>query len=235
LSIFTCFIALRVPAPRIVLRYLGLDAARVPRSSSCTGGESCNAPAKLLLILFVCVGCADTGNFSTASNAAAKGNYAAAAQLYRPLADQGDARAQTNLGFMYERGQGVPQDFAIAASWYRKAAEQGRAEAQANLGKLYYSGQGVPQDFAMAASWVGKAAAKGMPTPSTALASCTTEAEACRGTTRQRRLGGARLPTKATPKPENNSNHWLARLRQQRLLSPQSPRHCPVSQGPPCK
>jgi len=51
-----------------------------------------------------------------------KGDYATAMRLWRPLADQGVASAQYNLGVMYANGQGVPQDYAAAVSWYRKAA-----------------------------------------------------------------------------------------------------------------
>jgi hypothetical protein len=69
--------------------------------------------------------------------------------------------AQFNLGLMYDKGQGVPQDYAEAAKWYRKAAEQGNAEAQYNLGMMYYAGQGVPQDHAVAAKWYRKAAEQG--------------------------------------------------------------------------
>ena len=54
-----------------------------------------------------------------------KGDYATALRLWRPLAEQGDVRAQTNLGLMFYTGQGVPQDRAVAVTWYRKAAEQG--------------------------------------------------------------------------------------------------------------
>ena len=48
-------------------------------------------------------------------------------------AEQGDAEAQSNLGFMYVKGQGVPKDEAKAVHWYEKAAEQGHAKAQKNL------------------------------------------------------------------------------------------------------
>jgi len=48
---------------------------------------------------------------------------------------------------MYDKGQGVPQDYAEAVTWYRKAAEKGFAEAQYNLGTMCYRGQGVPQDY----------------------------------------------------------------------------------------
>ncbi len=49
-------------------------------------------------------------------------------------ADQGDADAQLNLGFMYDHGEGVPQNYAEAVRWYRMAADQGNAIAQHNLG-----------------------------------------------------------------------------------------------------
>ncbi|MDD4887874.1 MAG: tetratricopeptide repeat protein, partial [Thiomonas sp.] len=88
-------------------------------------------------------------------------DYAQAASWFRKAADQGDARAQCNLGLRYYNGQGVPQDYAQAASWYRKAADQGYARAQYNLGVLYDNGQGVPQDYAQAASWYRKAADQG--------------------------------------------------------------------------
>jgi TPR repeat protein len=61
--------------------------------------------------------------------------------------------AQYNLGLMYGKGWGVPQDYAEAAKWYRRAAEQGYAKAQYNLGVMYYNGEGVPQDYAEAVKW----------------------------------------------------------------------------------
>jgi len=63
---------------------------------------------------------------------------------------------------MYDKGQGVPQDYAAAVKWYREAAEQGFAEAQYNLGMMYYTGEGVPQDYAEAAKWYLKAAGQGI-------------------------------------------------------------------------
>jgi uncharacterized protein len=54
--------------------------------------------------------------------------------------------AQYNLGAMYARGQGVPQDFAQAFDWFGKAADHGNADAQVSLGELYAEGYGVPQD-----------------------------------------------------------------------------------------
>lgn len=79
----------------------------------------------------------------------------------RRAAEQGDADAQSNLGFMFEKGRGVPQDYAQAVYWYCKAAEQGNAVAQNNLGFLYCKGLGVPQDYPQAVSWFRKAAEQG--------------------------------------------------------------------------
>ena len=66
-----------------------------------------------------------------------KGDFSAALNEWRPLAEQGDADAQFNLGFMYHRGQGTPQDYAQAIKWYRAAVEQGDVEAQYTAGKMY--------------------------------------------------------------------------------------------------
>ncbi len=52
-----------------------------------------------------------------------RGDYATALREWRPLAKQGNAKAQNNLGVMYYNGQGVPQDYAEAVKWWRKAAE----------------------------------------------------------------------------------------------------------------
>ena len=81
---------------------------------------------------------------------------------WRPLAEQGHADAQYNLGVMYNNGQGVTQDYAEAMRWFRKAAEQGWAEAQYNLGVMYNNGQGVTQDYVQAAKWYRKAAEQGL-------------------------------------------------------------------------
>lgn len=62
-------------------------------------------------------------------------------------AEQGNAEAQFDLGFMYANGKGVPQDYAEAAKCYRKAADQGRPLAQFNLGNLYVDGRGVPKNY----------------------------------------------------------------------------------------
>ena len=67
------------------------------------------------------------GPFDDGQAAYDRGDYATALQLWRPLADQGDASAQSSLGAMYAFGKGVQRDDAVAVTWFRKAAEQGHA------------------------------------------------------------------------------------------------------------
>ena len=101
------------------------------------------------------------GPFDDAMDAHARGDYAKTLRLIRPLANNGDAAAQFNLGLMYLTGQGVQQDDAAAVLWFRKAAEQGYVSAQSNLGVLYRDGRGVPQNYAEAVTWLRKAADQG--------------------------------------------------------------------------
>ena len=77
------------------------------------------------------------------------------------LAEQGDAAAQSELGWKYAKGDGVPQSYAEAVKWFRKAADQGNVPAQINLGVSYARGEGVSQDFAEAAKWYRRAADQG--------------------------------------------------------------------------
>ena len=88
-------------------------------------------------------------------------DYATALREFLPLANQGNAPAQYNLGLMYEGGRGVPKDEAQAVAWFRKAAEQGNATAQYNLGVMYDNGRGVPKEEAQAVAWYRKAAEQG--------------------------------------------------------------------------
>ncbi len=87
-----------------------------------------------------------------------RGDYAAAAQLWREAAEQGHAKAQYNLGVLYTQGLGIQQDYSATMQWYYKAAEQGHAKAQYNLGVLYKQGHGVPQDSIQAMMWFRLAA-----------------------------------------------------------------------------
>lgn len=86
-----------------------------------------------------------------------RADYQTALNVWLPQAQEGDKKAQTYVGEIYEKGLGVPPDHAKAAEWYRRAAEQGDARAQVNLGHLYEKGLGVRQDPAAAVNWYGRA------------------------------------------------------------------------------
>jgi uncharacterized protein len=73
---------------------------------------------------------ASAGSLEDAVTAYRRADYENALRLYRPLAEQGLAVAQFNVGLMYDIGQGVLQNFSEAAKWYRLAADQGRPTAQ---------------------------------------------------------------------------------------------------------
>ena len=103
------------------------------------------------------------GNFQKGFDAYNSGDYATALKEWTPLAEQGEASAQFNLGEMYRRGQGVLQDYKKAVKWFTLAAEQGHAMAQSNLGVIYNKGQGVLQGYKKAVKWFTLAAEQGNP------------------------------------------------------------------------
>ena len=103
-----------------------------------------------------------SANYQQGLDAYTKGDFVTALKQWSPLAKQGDASAQYNLGVMYADGQGVPQDDKAAVKWYRLAAEQDYASAQFNLGAMYDKGQGVPQDYKAAVKWYRLAADQGI-------------------------------------------------------------------------
>ena len=91
--------------------------------------------------------------FDAGLTAYRRGDYQQALADFWPLAAQGYALAEYNLGLMYANGQGVTQDYAKALKWYRLAVAQGDAPAENNLGSMYYKGQGVPQNYVTAYKW----------------------------------------------------------------------------------
>ncbi len=61
-----------------------------------------------------------------------RGDYATALREWRPLGEQGNAAAQFFLGFMYDRGRGVSQDYVQAHLWYNLAAARSNDTARRN-------------------------------------------------------------------------------------------------------
>ena len=111
-----------------------------------------------VLFLTLLVGNPASADFQKGFDAYERGDYATALREFRPLAEQGNAGAQNNLGVMYEKGQGVSQDDKTAVKF---AAEQGDANAQFNLGSMYEKGKGVLQDFVRAHMWWNISASQG--------------------------------------------------------------------------
>ncbi len=62
-----------------------------------------------------------------------RGDYLPAIRLFRPLAEQGNAKAQNVLGVMYRRGEGVARNSLRAFMWFSRAAARGDARAKAEL------------------------------------------------------------------------------------------------------
>ncbi|MCI2056586.1 MAG: hypothetical protein LKJ86_05500 [Oscillibacter sp.] len=60
----------------------------------------------------------------------------AAIDYYLSAAKLGDALAYTNIGYLYEKGQGVKKDVNEALNWYRMAAMAGEDRAKAALNRL---------------------------------------------------------------------------------------------------
>lgn len=87
-------------------------------------------------------------------------DYAEALRSLSIAAAQGNARAQTMIGMMYENGLGVGQDYGQAATWYLKAANQGEVGGEAAIGRLFFL---MDQDkyYRLAMDWLHKAADQG--------------------------------------------------------------------------
>ena len=91
------------------------------------------------------------------------GDVIKAYKIWKPLAEQGDAGAQNNLGHLYlgDAKGVVPSNFAMAMKWYSKAAEQYHASAYFSIGMLHLLGLGVPKDEFEAFKWIRKSAEQG--------------------------------------------------------------------------
>lgn len=109
------------------------------------------------LLLVASTALAQSG-FDKGASAYKRGDYETALAVFRPLAENGEAKAQSILGLMYSYGEGVPVDYRESARWYRRAAEQSSNVAQFNLGMLYLEGKGVSQSDDEAIKWLTLAA-----------------------------------------------------------------------------
>src|SRR4029079_12110789 len=92
-----------------------------------------NLPLKHVVVAIILIlgfaAPAAAGPLEDADAALKRRDYATAVRLIRPLAEQGNANAQYNLGVLYDNGLGVPQDRVRAYMWLNLAAMQGRESA----------------------------------------------------------------------------------------------------------
>lgn len=115
--------------------------------------------AALALLLLAGVDPAPANVVQRGQAALSRGDYQLAARLLLPAADRGDPRAQAMLGFLYENGFGVPQNYDVAFQFYVAAAERGEPKAQYLLGLLYDKGFGTGRSEVLAYKWLSLAAA----------------------------------------------------------------------------
>ena len=73
---------------------------------------------------------------------------------YLMAADRGYPAALTNLGYMYNRGIGVPQSYDKSLALYKKASEYGDLRARTNVGTQFLRGQGTAADPVEAVQWI---------------------------------------------------------------------------------
>jgi hypothetical protein len=88
--------------------------------------------------------------FQAARVAIARGDNAAAIQLYKKASELGNSLAMYSLGLLYSEGRVVPLDHVEARRWYEKAIKLNSAFAMAELADLYEKGLGGPKDLAEA-------------------------------------------------------------------------------------
>lgn len=87
------------------------------------------------------------------------GEYSKAVAIWEPLAQQGNADAQFNLGQAYRLGRGVVPNLAKAQGLFEQAARQGHLDAETNLGLLLFNNG----NRVSAMRWLQSAALKGEP------------------------------------------------------------------------
>jgi uncharacterized protein len=92
------------------------------------------------------------GNDSTYSD------YTEAMKWFQLSANQGYAKAQSEMGFQYWYGEHIGRDYKQAFNWFMKAANQNNSYAQNFLGRLYEAGDGVEKNKEEAIEWYLKAA-----------------------------------------------------------------------------
>jgi len=108
-----------------------------------------------LTLLFLFSGSVYGDDLKDAIDAADRGDFKTAYKLWLPLAEQGHAHAQFNLGNMYLNGVGVPQDYALAHMWWNICGSSGDEGCvkNRNLVENDMSPQQIEKAQEMARNW----------------------------------------------------------------------------------
>ncbi len=91
-----------------------------------------------------------------------KGDYLAAFHALKPFAVNGDIKAEITMGYMHEKGLGVPQHYGEARKLYGSACRKNSAWAQSRMGIMHYHGLGRPIDYITARTCFTGAAKNGI-------------------------------------------------------------------------
>jgi hypothetical protein len=87
-----------------------------------------------LIALLLCSEPTRAADLAIAERLYQSGDYTAAFQEFRSLAEQGNPDAQVRLSEMYSRGRGTAQDQLESARWQWEAARNGRGDAAQAVG-----------------------------------------------------------------------------------------------------
>ena len=92
----------------------------------------------------------------------ADNDFSAAAEAFQTAAEKGDANAQTSLGLMYLKGEGVEENEQTALNLFQQSAALGDVRGEVNLARMYAKGKaGLVPNYSIAVSWFDKAATQG--------------------------------------------------------------------------
>ena len=132
-----------------MFRLLG-GAAKIAFSAALTGALAIAAgPAR--------------ADFAAGLAAAQAEDYETAMKEWLPLAEQGLAGAQSNIGDLFSNGLGMERDDAQAFFWHIQAAEQGVVKSMFFVGAALAAGQGVEKDVVQGVKWLLLARRVGFP------------------------------------------------------------------------
>lgn len=82
-------------------------------------------------------------------------------ELYTKAAKQGEAEAMNTLGYMYQQGQDVQQDYTKAATYYEQAIAKGHTTAMTNRAFMHQNGQAGSVNYKEAIKLYDAAIAQG--------------------------------------------------------------------------